>query len=460
MAKYQQYAEYKDSGVEWLGEIPNHWTMNKLRYLFSFGKGLTITKENLVKEGIPCVSYGEVHSKYGFAVDPLKHHLKCVEESYLKTSPNALLQKGDFVFADTSEDLKGSGNFTHLVNDEKVFAGYHTIIAHPQDQTVSRFYAYLFDSQEFRSQIQLAVKGVKVFSITQAMLRAATIWLPSKVEKQSIAKFLDHETAKIDSLIEKQQQLIELLKEKRQAVISHAVTKGLNPDVPMKNSGVEWLGQVPEHWIVSGFKKYLESIVDYRGKTPEKVDEGVFLVTARNIKNGQIDYALSQEFVAKKDYEQIMSRGKPILKDVLFTTEAPLGEVAQIDNVDIALAQRIIKFRGKENVLDNTYLKYFIVSQQFQDSLMTFATGSTALGIKAERLGYLKIAIPPLIEQYKIVEYLEIYLLKNKSLIQKAQAAIQLMQERRTALISAAVTGKIDVRNWQNPTEAKMEFSA
>ena len=288
--------------------------------------------------------------------------------------------------------------------------------------------------------------------------------LPKKIEEQTqIANFLDYETAKIDSLIEKQQQLIQLLQEKRQAMVSHAVTKGLNPNVPIKDSNVEWLGQVPEHWIVSGFKKYLESIVDYRGKTPEKVDEGVFLVTARNIKNGQIDYALSQEFVAKKDYEQIMSRGKPILKDVLFTTEAPLGEVAQIDNVDIALAQRIIKFRGKENFLDNTYLKYFIISQQFQDSLMTFATGSTALGIKAERLGYLKIAIPPLIEQYKIVEYLEIYLLKNKSLIQKARSAIQLMQERRTALISAAVTGKIDVRNWQNPNknnETNMESSA
>ena len=183
MAKYQKYAEYKDSGVEWLGEIPSHWTMNKLTYLFAFSKGLTITKENLVDEGIPCVNYGEVHSKYGFQVDPLKHNLKCVEESYLKSSANALLEKGDFIFADTSEDLKGSGNFTHLVNNEKVFAGYHTVIARPQDATVSRFYAYLFDSKEFRSQIQLAVKGVKVFSITQAMLRASKFGCLLKMKK-------------------------------------------------------------------------------------------------------------------------------------------------------------------------------------------------------------------------------------------------------------------------------------
>ncbi|RYY77845.1 MAG: restriction endonuclease subunit S [Moraxellaceae bacterium] len=258
MAKYQKYAEYKDSGVEWLGEIPSHWTMNKLRYLFFFNKGLTITKENLVDQGIACINYGEVHSKYGFQIDPLIHNLKCVEEKYLKLSPNALLQKGDFVFADTSEDLKGSGNFTNLVSSEKVFAGYHTIIARPQDAIESRFYAYLFDSQEFRSQIQLAVKGVKVFSITQAMLRASNVWLPSKEEKDKIPNFLDHETAKIDSLIEKQQHLIQLLKEKRQAVISHAVTKGLDPNVPMKDSGVEWLGEVPEHWDTTKIKYVAE----------------------------------------------------------------------------------------------------------------------------------------------------------------------------------------------------------
>ena len=213
-----------------------------------------------------------------------------------------------------------------------------------------------------------------------------------------------------------------------------------------QDSGVEWLGKVPSHWLVSGFKKYLESIVDYRGKTPEKVDEGVFLVTARNIKNGIVDYSLSQEFVAKNDYEQIMSRGKPLLKDVLFTTEAPLGEVAQIDDTRIALAQRIIKFRGKEDVLDNTFLKYFIMSQQFQDSLMTFATGSTALGIKAERLGYLQQCIPTFKEQSQITNFLDHETAKIDSLIEKQQQLIQLLKEKRQAVISHAVTKGLDPR--------------
>jgi len=129
MAKYKAYPEYKDSGVEWLGKIPNHWALSKFRYNFSFGKGLTITKENLRDEGIPCVNYGEVHSKYGFEVDPRVHTLKCVDEKYLKDNASSLLFNGDIIFADTSEDLEGSGNFTQLISDTRTFAGYHTIIA-------------------------------------------------------------------------------------------------------------------------------------------------------------------------------------------------------------------------------------------------------------------------------------------------------------------------------------------
>ena len=449
MSRYKAYPEYKDSGVAWLGEIPPHWSISKLRYEFSFGKGLSITKENLIDDGIPCVSYGEVHSKFGFEVDPSRHTLRCVDESYLKSSRESLIKSGDFVFADTSEDIDGSGNFTQLRSETITFAGYHTIIARPNNRDSGRYFAYLFDSIPFRTQIRHAVKGVKVFSITQAILRGSDIWLPSPSEQEKIAAFLDHETAKIDALIEKQQRLIELLKEKRQAVISHAVTKGLNPNAPMKDSGVEWLGEVPAHWVVAGFKKYLSSIIDYRGKTPEKTDNGVFLVTARNIKSGKINYEASQEYIAESDYEEVMSRGKPRKGDLLFTTEAPLGEVASVDNEDIALAQRIIKFSANADRLNNDYLKYLIISCQFQQSLMMFASGSTALGIKAERFVYLRSLIPPLVEQNGIVLHIEAIAEKMDCLVEKAQAAIETMQERRTALISAAVTGKIDVRDWQ-----------
>ena len=462
MAKYQQYAEYKDSGVEWLGKIPSHWTMSKLRYLFDFSKGLSITKENLQDEGIPCVNYGEVHSKYGFEVDPKKHLLKCVSENYLKTSENALLNNGDFVFADTSEDLKGSGNFTHLVGDEQIFAGYHTVIARPHNANASRFYAYLFESKEFRSQIHLAVKGVKVFSITQAMLRSANAWLPSTDEQVKIANFLDHETAKIDSLIEKQQQLIQLLKEKRQAVISHTVTKGLNPNVPMKDSGVEWIGKVPEHWELVPLK-YLCTFSG--GGTPSKdnlnywTDGDIPWVSPKDMKTFWIKE--TQDYITEKAIkESSTNMVEPnsllmVVRSGILQRTIPIA----INKVPVTMNQDMKALKFGNRVLVE-YIADLIHGNTSELLLEWSKEGATVESIEHEYLANSIVPVPPIEEQQSITTLVAKKMGVYRELTCKAESQIFLLQERRTALISAAVTGKIDVRNWQNPTEAKMEFSA
>jgi len=270
---------------------------------------------------------------------------------------------------------------------------------------------------------------------------------PSLDEQKKIALFLDSETQKIDSLISKKQTLIDLLKEERAAIINQAVTKGIDPNVEMKDSGIEWLGRIPKHWRPVPLKKHLLSVVDYRGKTPTKREDGeIFLVTARNIKGGIINYTLSQEYISKDDYNQVMQRGKPIIGDVLFTTEAPLGEVASVDRDDIALAQRIIKFRANPEYLDNYYLKEWLSSQSFQNNLQSYATGSTALGIKASKLNFLKLLLPPLGEQKMILYYISEEKAKIDNSIVNIQKEIALLQEYRTALISEVVTGKFDVR--------------
>jgi len=225
LSAMRKYDAYKDSGVEWLGEIPEHWETFRFRYMFTFSKGLNITKENLQETGIPCINYGEVHSKHGFEVDPKKHELKCVDQKYLSSNEKSLLSIGDFVFADTSEDIDGSGNFTQLISfDETVFAGYHTVIARPISDNDFRYAAYVIDSVSFRNQIQRAVKGVKVYSITNKILKAADIWFPPIQEQQAIANYLDDKTAKINQAINIQQQQIEKLKEYRSTLINSAVT--------------------------------------------------------------------------------------------------------------------------------------------------------------------------------------------------------------------------------------------
>jgi len=165
------------------------------------------------------------------------------------------------------------------------------------------------------------------------------------------------------------------------------------------------IGVIPLDWEVNTIEN-ITTYVDYRGKTPKKIKRGIFLVTARNIKNNIINYSLSSEYIAEEDYETVMSRGKPKLGDVLLTTEAPLGEIASIDNENIALAQRIIKYRAIEKYLDNSFLKHYFTSSKFQDVLLLNATGSTVKGIKGSRLKKLKIPLPPLTQQKKIAQIL------------------------------------------------------
>ena len=167
------------------------------------------------------------------------------------------------------------------------------------------------------------------------------------------------------------------------------------------------LGPIPEDWEVKRLGEICD-YVDYRGKSPDKVSNGVFLVTAKNIREGFIDYEISKEYIPKEDFEIVMRRGKAEVGDVLITTEAPLGHVAQIDNPNIALAQRVIKYRGKGNIL-NTFLKYFLMSETFQAILIANATGSTALGIKGSRLHQLQIIVPSINEQEKIISLLQLW---------------------------------------------------
>lgn len=446
MSRYKAYPEYKDSGVEWLGKIPPHWSISKLRYGFSFGKGLSITKENLVDDGIPCVSYGEVHSKYGFEVDPSKHVLRCVDESYLQSSSESLIKSGDFVFADTSEDIEGSGNFTQLRSEIIAFAGYHTIIIRPNNRRSARYFAYLFDSKSFRTQIRYAVKGVKVFSITQVILRGADIWLPPQDEQEKIAAFLDHETAKIDALIEKQQRLIELLKEKRQAVISHAVTKGLNPNAPMKDSGVEWLGEVPAHWVLKNYR-YATRI--YRGKFGHRPrsDPALYDGIYPFIQTG--DVAQADKRIV--DYKQTLNeRGAAVSQifpagTLVMAIAANIGDTAILD-FEAYAPDSIVGFKPYQD-LDLEFLRYSLMAAL--PALEQTSTQSTQANLNIDRIGSIQAVFPPLAEQLKIVSYLDRLIDRYAEIEDKALVAIETMQERRIALISAAVTGKIDVRDWQ-----------
>lgn len=283
-------------------------------------------------------------------------------------------------------------------------------------------------------------------TIYQKDAAGVALIVPPIDEQKVITGFLDLELTKIDAVIAKQEQLIATLREDRIATITHVVTKGLDADATMNDSGVRGLGTIPESWSVRPFLRCVQSRVDYRGATPKKVDDGVLLVTARNVRPGWIDYEVSEEYVSAEDYGEIMRRGLPVIDDLLLTMEAPLGNAALVDRTDIALAQRIIKFRPDTDVVLPKFLLYAVMGQWFQYQLITRATGSTALGLKASKLPELRVVVPDINEQKRIICFLDERWANINKLVMKSTEVIDRLREYRSALITDAVTGKIDVR--------------
>jgi type I restriction enzyme S subunit len=451
---FPRYPKYKASGVEWLGEVPEGWEVKPLRSVFKFSKGLTITKENLQDEGVNCVNYGEIHSKYGFRLNPAIHPLRCVSPEYLSSNPEALIRDGDFVFADTSEDLEGSGNFTHLRSDNPIFAGYHTIIARPRKGTCSLLLAYQIHSSVFRSQIQSQVKGVKVFSISQGILKGAKCWLPPLSEQTAIAEFLDRETGKIDGLVAEQRRLMELLKEKRQAVISHAVTKGLNPHAPMKPSGIEWLGDVPAGWEIGPIKYF---VLPKNGAiktgpfgshlTSSDMQAGPIKVyNQRTVIDG--DFDSGDNYISEDKFTELVNF-ETFPGDLLITTRGTIGRAAILpkDAERGILHPCLLRLQPNTAIINTEFLKALIQESELMKTQLNYLSNATTIEvIYSYTIASVIIPVPPLTEQSAIMQFLTDETSKFDALTAEAQRAIDLLQERRTALISAAVTGQIDVR--------------
>jgi type I restriction enzyme S subunit len=439
--RFKPYPAYKDSGVEWLGEIPAHWNGARLKRLFSVVNGST--PESGVAEywdgDIPWVTPEDLGDLQDSVIQGSRRR---ITEAGYRSCGTTLAPVGSLV-------LSTRAPIGHLaIAGVKLCTNQGCRCLVFRRSSVRRF--FYFQLLAAWAELESYGQGSTFKELARSKLEEVVIAEPPQTEQRTIADFLDRETARIDALVAKKERLIELLHEKRTALITRAVTKGLpaeaaakaglDPNVPMKVSGVEWLAEIPAHWEVKPLTKYVVEKADYRGKTPEKVASGVFLVTARNVRMGLIDYDCSQEFVAEEDYDEIMRRGLPRKGDILFTTEAPLGNVALVDRDDIALAQRIIRFRMNAKRFDSRFTLFAMMSDYFQAQLLTLSTGSTAEGLKASKLPMLRLLAPPVTEQHVIVDFLDRETAKIDALIAKKAKLIELLQEKRTALITQAVT--------------------
>ena len=434
------YADMKESGAAWLGEVPRHWRVTPLKYIARLKSGGTPSKENWgYWEGvIPWASAKDLKSER--ISDTLDHltELAVADGVADLMSPQAVLV--------LVRGMTLAHSFPVVVVERPMAINQDlkAIVAHGGVQ--QEYLAWLLrgSAKESLSRVDEAGHGTK--ALRMEAWTSILCPVPPEDEQRAIIAFLDRETAKIDALVEEQRRLIELLQEKRQAVISHAVTKGLDPNAPMKDSGVEWPPTIPQHWEALPLTRVVKRFVDYRGATPTKLDDGVPLITATQVKDGKIDHTLDPAFISEEEYASRMTRGFPKRGDVILTTEAPLGEAAQIEDERVAPGQRLILFKVEPTKITNDYLFLHFRSEFGKHQLLSRGTGSTAIGIRADRLRASVVLVPPLNEQEAIAGYVEAVCVGLPFAEREIEAQISLLQERRSALISAAVTGKIDVR--------------
>ncbi|HAV4458148.1 TPA: restriction endonuclease subunit S [Acinetobacter baumannii] len=444
MAKYQKYTEYKDSGVEWLEKIPSHWKASYVGVVSDVIDPQPDHRAPAISEngdGFPYIGIRDVNKDGTLNFETARP----VEESaVIKQEQSFTIEPHNIIFCKV-----GTLGLPRKIIPHGRCALSATLVLIKARKIESQFLLYALDSDCIISQTNFVATGSTRAALGIQQIRKFRIPLPPNSEQVAIACFLDHETAQIDTLIAKQEKLIELLKEKRQAVISHAVTKGLNPNVQMKDSGVEWLGEVPEHWKLVPLK-YLCSFSG--GGTPTKdnltywTNGNIPWVSPKDMKTFLIKE--TQDYITEKAVkESSTNMVEPnslliVVRSGILQRTIPIA----INIVPVTMNQDMKALKFGQRILVE-YVANLIHGNTQQLLLEWSKEGATVESIEHEYLANSIIPVPPIEEQEEIIQHIDNELKLFKQLENNANKAIQLMQERRTALISAAVTGKIDVRH-------------
>jgi type I restriction enzyme, S subunit len=426
----RQYSSYKDTGVDWLGTVPTHWTLKPLWVLYRRVKRVGFPHEQLLS----------VYRDHGVIPKASR------DDNFNKPSDDLstyqLVVAGDLCVNKMKAWQGSVGISEHRGIVSPAYFTYMSL--HSEDR---RYLHYLLRSARYITGYLTISKGIRVnqWDLEPVLHSRLPVVLPRQDEQVAIAAFLDRETTKIDALVAEQERLIELLKEKRQAVIFHAVTKGLNPDAPMKNSGHAWIGTVPAHWDIVKMKWV--ATMD-SGHTPDKKIpeywDGDFAWVSLN----DTGYLKDHDYISDTAYritELGMSNSSAHLlpkRAVVFSRDATIGRCA-ITTKPMAVSQHFIAWICGEMLVPEYLL---LRLRSMEPELESLTTGATVRTIGMPEVRTLVTPLPPIDEQRAIVEHVATLTSQHDALMSEVGRAIFLMQERRSALISAAVTGQIDVR--------------
>ena len=448
-SRYKAYPAFSTTSEFIIEDFPEHWSLTRIKFNSQVKARVGwhgLKSDDFTDVGPYLVTGSDFKGKF----IQWKDCYHCDEERY-EQDPYIQLTNGDLLI--TKDGTIGKVALVSELNGKATLNSGVFVVRPLRSDFTTQYYYWLLLSRAFTDFVDYYKTGSTIAHLYQETFVNFKYPLPPYEEQQLIANFLDHETAKIDTLITKQEKLIELLKEKRQAVISHAVTKGLNPDAPMKHSGVEWLGEVPEHWNLWKFGHFAPIITCGVASTPTYVDEseGMPFLSAQNIQNNKLSLH-KYNYIPNELHQQLTKYRKPERGDILVTrVGAGIGAACVIDiDMEFSIYVSLTHIRVKPEIADSKFITYFFGSD-YSDFLNHdgTVTGGGVGNLNVQNVVRYKVPLPPLKEQRNIVAHIEQIVSKIDVLVEKAEKAIYLSRERKTALISAAVTGKIDVRDWQ-----------
>ncbi len=438
--RFKHYPAYKDSGVEWLGEIPTHWQVKRLKYLAA------LDPESLSEDTDPAreIVYVDIGS-----VDNLGRIME-KEQLTFATAPSRarkLVRNGDVIVSTVRTYLRSIAPINNPDPGMVVSTGF--AVVRPADQLTSEYAAYALRAPYFVERVVANSKGVSFPAINESEMATYELIAPPETEQRAIAAFLDHETAKIDALIAKKKQVIDLLNENRMALITRVVTKGIDPNVLMKDSGVEWLGEIPKHWEVVRAKYTLKDRISGpfgSSLTKESYGGNIYRVYGQE----QVipgDFTVGDYYIPEEKF-RTMTRYAVAPGDVLLSCVGTFGKATVVpEGIEPGIINpRLILLRPDQNKIVPDYLEIFLKSELAYAQMDEVTRGGTMDIINLSTISALIMPLPPRTEQEKILRTVRAESSRLDKLLARVRNAINHLKEYRAALVSAAVTGKIDVR--------------
>lgn len=444
LRRLQPYPAYKESGVEWLGRTPAHWMLRRLKTIAAIELSNVDKKSVEGQVSVMLCNYTHVYNNEQITSD--------LDFMAATASPQQqrrfTLQAGDVLITKDSESWRDIAVPALVPVDlPDVLCGYHLALVRPTDEALGAFLARAFSATGLRDQFQIAATGVTRFGLSGEAIRTGLFAIPPTEELGAIARFLERETAKIDALIAKKERLIELLRARRVALITRVVIRGLNPNAQMTDSGVQWLGEIPAHWVVRRLKTLIaDPITDGPHETPEFLNEGVPFLSVDGIQEGEIIFE-GCRYVSESAHKQYSKKCAPRRDDILLGKAASTGKIARVKvDFEFSVWSPLAVVRADHSEVWPSFLEYALKSAPTQAQIDVLCTSNTQRNISMQDIPVLVVCVAELGEQRAIAAFLDRETARIDDLVTKVRDAIDRLKELRAALISAAATGKVDVR--------------